>query len=237
MHGNVAASTRIGNRKRMAMETLVRRRLVLKGLLLSAMAMTPGFVHAAPAGAIALSAQDRAVVDRVVAYLNNIHTMESRFEQIAADGSNASGMIYVERPGKLRLQYDPPMPVMIIADGSGIYYWDSKLEQLSQTRVEDTPAWFLLRPDIRASGDITITRFERRPGIIQLTMVETQHPELGTVTLAFADQPLQLRQWTIIDAQGRPVTVTLTDPRFGMPIPPLMFDWIDPRIAKGRIPH
>jgi outer membrane lipoprotein-sorting protein len=225
------------NGKRMGMENLGRRRLVLKGLLLGAMAMTPRLVHAAATGAVALSAQDRAVVDRVVAYLNNIHTMESRFEQIAGDGSNASGMIYVERPGKLRLQYDPPMPVMIIADGRGIYYWDSKLEQLSETRVEDTPAWFLLRPDIRASEDVRITQFQHQPGMIRLTMVESAHPELGSVTLALADEPLELRQWTIVDAQARPVTVTLTDPRFGMAIPPLMFDWIDPRITQGRIPH
>jgi outer membrane lipoprotein-sorting protein len=219
------------------MGNLVGRRLVLKGLLLSAMALAPSLVRATPTGAVALSAQDRAVIDSVVAYLNNIHTMESRFEQIAADGSNSSGMIYVERPGKLRLQYDPPMPVMIIADGRGIYYWDSKLEQLSETRVEDTPAWFLLRPDIRASDDVTITQFARQPGLIRVTMVETAHPDLGSVTLALADQPLELRQWTVVDAQARPVTVTLTDPRFGMAIPPLMFDWIDPRITKGRIPH
>ncbi len=221
----------------MVMEKLVRRRLVLKGLLLGAMATAPRSVRAAPAGAISLSEQDRAVVDRVVAYLNNIHTMEARFEQIAADGSNSSGTIYVERPGKLRLQYDPPMPVMIIADGRGIYYWDSKLEQLSQTRVEDTPAWFLLRPDISANGDVTVTHFEHQPGLIRVTMVETAHPELGSVTLTFADHPLELRQWTIVDAQARPVTVTLIDPRFGMAIPPLLFDWIDPRITQGRIPH
>jgi len=221
---------------RMVTEKLGRRS-VLKALLLSAVATVPRLAQAAPAGVAGLGEADRAVVDSIVAYLNNIRTLESQFQQVAADGGRSSGRIYVERPGKLRLEYNPPMPVMIIADGSGIYYWDSKLEQLSQTRVEDTPAWFLLRPSIRASGDVTVTGFERQPGVIRLTMVETAHPDLGTVTMTFTENPLQLRQWTIVDAQGRPVTVTLTDPRFGMPIPPLMFDWIDPRMTKGRIPH
>ena len=222
----------------MAMKKLgVRRRLVLQGLALSAAAMAPRLAPAAPEGGAGLDERDRAVIDRILAYLNNIRTMESHFEQIAGDGRPVSGMLYVERPGKLRLQYDPPVPVLIIADGRGIYYWDSKLEQLSETRVEDTPAWFLLRPDIRASGDVTITEFERQSGLIRLTMQETAHPDLGTVTLVFSEHPLQLRQWTIVDAQGRPVTVTLTDPRFGMAISPLMFDWIDPRITKGRVPH
>jgi outer membrane lipoprotein-sorting protein len=211
--------------------------MLLGGAMLGAFAFLPRMARAAAPVAARLDTQDRADVGRVVAYLNNIHTLESHFDQTAADGSDSSGKLYVERPGKLRLQYDPPMPVMIIADGRGIYYWDSKLQQLSQTRVEDTPAWFLLRPDIKASGDVTVTRFEHQAGVIHLTMVETDHADLGTVTLTLADQPLELRQWTIVDAQNRPVTVTLTDPRFGGAISPLMFDWIDPRTGLGHLPH
>jgi outer membrane lipoprotein-sorting protein len=214
------------------------RRRFLSGLAVAgAAAFLPHIARAATPPPAHLGDADRADVARIVGYLNNIHTMESHFDQIAADGSDSSGMLYVQRPGKLRLEYNPPMPVMIIADGQGIYYWDSKLQQLTQTRVEDTPAWFLLRPDIKAAGDVTITHFERQPGVLRMTMVETAHPDLGSVTLTLADQPLELRQWTIIDAQGRPVTVTLTDPRFGMAISPLEFDWIDPRTTQGRIPH
>ncbi len=214
-----------------------RRQFLLATAGLTFAAFTPRLLRAAAPVADKLSEQDQADVTRVIAYLNNIHTLESRFQQIAADGSDSSGMLYIERPGKLRLQYDPPVPIMIIADGRGIYYWDDKLEQLSKTLVEDTPAWFLLRPDIKASGDVTITRLERKPGVIEMTMVETDNPDLGTVTLTMANQPLELRQWTIVDAQARPVTVTLLDPRYGMPIAPVTFEWIDPRIAKGRIPH
>jgi outer membrane lipoprotein-sorting protein len=214
-----------------------RRRVIVGGAVMGAAVLAPGLVRAAAPVAAHLGDQDRADVGRVVSYLNNIHTLESHFQQIAADGSDSSGMLYVERPGKLRLEYNPPVPVMIIADGRGIYYWDSKLQQLSETRVEDTPAWFLLRPDIQASGDVTVTHFERKPGILQVTMVETANADLGTVTLTLADQPLELRQWTIVDAQNRPVTVTLTDPRFGMAIEPRMFDWIDPRTGIGHIPH
>jgi outer membrane lipoprotein-sorting protein len=214
-----------------------RREFLLGAATIVAAALTPRLTRAAAPVAAKLSDQDQADVTRVIDYLNNIHTLESRFEQIAADGSDSSGMLYIERPGKLRLQYDPPVPIMIIADGRGIYYWDDKLEQLSKTLVDDTPAWFLLRPDIKAAGDVTIIHFERKPGVIQLTMAETDNADLGTVTLTMADRPLELRQWTIIDAQARPVTVTLLDPRYGMPIAPVTFEWIDPRIARGRIPR
>jgi outer membrane lipoprotein-sorting protein len=211
-----------------------RRQLILSGALLGAAAMLPRQSRAATAR---LSVQDQADIARVVAYLNSIHTMESHFEQVAADGGDSSGTLYVERPGKLRLNYNPPMPITIVADGQGVYYWDKKLEQLTQSPVQDTPAWFLLRPDITMSGDITVTHFERKPGLIQLTMVETAHADLGSVMLTLSDRPLELRQWTVIDAQNRAVTVTLTDPRFGMAISPLTFEWIDPRTGIGHLPH
>lgn len=213
-----------------------RRHLILGAALLGAAAVLPRRSTAAVSSP-KLSDQDRADVARVVAYLNGIHTLESPFEQTGADGSVSTGMLYVERPGKLRLNYNPPMPVTIVADGSGVYYWDSKLEQLTQTLVEDTPAWFLLRPNITATGDVTVSHFERQPGVIRLTLVETRHPDLGSVTLTLSDQPLELRQWTVVDAQGRPVTVALTAPRFGMPIPPAEFAWIDPRLGLHGFSH
>jgi outer membrane lipoprotein-sorting protein len=209
--------------------------LLLGGALFGAAALLPRQGHAAASAP--LSQQDRAEVARIVAYLNGIHTIESPFQQTAADGDVSTGMLYVERPGKLRLDYNPPMPVTIVADGAGVYYWDSKLEQLTETRVEDTPAWFLLRPNITASGDVTVTRLDRQPGVIRLTLVETRHSDLGSVTLTLSDQPLELRQWTVVDAQGRPVTVALTNPRFGMPISATEFDWIDPRTGLSHLPH
>jgi outer membrane lipoprotein-sorting protein len=204
-----------------------RRELILGGALLGAAAWLPRAARAAAAAR--LGAQDQADIGRIVAYLNGIHTLQSHFDQIAADGSDATGILYVERPGKLRLDYDPPVPIMILADGQGLYYWDKKLEQLTQSPVQDTPAWFLLRPNITVGGDITVRRFERKPGVLRLTMVETENADLGSVTVTLSDRPLELRQWTVIDAQNRPVTVTLTDPRFNIAISEREFYWIDPR--------
>ena len=72
-------------------------------------------------------------------YLNGIRTLQSRFQQFAQDGGIACGTIYLQRPGKMRIVYDPPTPILIVSDGDAVYYWDSKLEQLSQIGVEDTP--------------------------------------------------------------------------------------------------
>jgi outer membrane lipoprotein-sorting protein len=166
---------------------------------------------------------------RIQAYLNGIRTMQSRFEQVAGDGSVSHGTIYLDRPGRMRIVYDPPVPILIVATGGQVYYYDHNLQQVSRTTVNDTPAWFLLRDQITLGGAVTLTRYARAADTVRVTMVETNNPGLGQVTLVLSEQPLALRQWTVIDAQKKAVTVTLDDPQFGVALDPRLFYWTDPR--------
>ena len=178
-------------------------------------------IHAA-----ALTPQDRTDLVEVQRYLNNIHTLQSRFQQFAQNGAVSSGTIYLQRPGKMRIVYDPPTPILIVSDGSFVYYWDSQLQQLQQIGVDDTPAWFLLRPDIKLTGDVTVTGFLREPGVLRIAMSETKHPDQGRLTVVMSERPLELRQWTVIDPQQRQVTVALQDPHYGVALNPDLFVWI-----------
>jgi len=81
---------------------------------------------------------------------------------------------------------------------------------------------------------VTIIKFERGPGVIRISLVENKSPENGQLTLTFADKPLELRQWTIVDQQGKSTTVVLNDTRFGVPVDPKAFTFVDPRDKKAR---
>jgi outer membrane lipoprotein-sorting protein len=197
------------------------------------LAALPAAGRAAPPRAAVLNKQDYDDVLRIQAYLNDIRTLQSRFQQFTPEGGTSSGMMWLERPGRLRIEYDPPVPILIVATGGEIYYYDKKLQQLSRTETERTPAWFLLRPQIRLGGEVTITRFERTPGALRLTMVETQKPDDGRLTVVMSDKPLELKQWTVVDAQAKEVTVTLNDPHFNGPLNPNLFYWTDPRPTGG----
>ncbi|HZB90416.1 MAG TPA: outer membrane lipoprotein carrier protein LolA, partial [Stellaceae bacterium] len=161
--------------------------------------------------------------------LNDIHTLQSRFQQFAQDGSVSSGTIYLQRPGKMRIVYDPPTPVLIVSDGSNVFYWDSQLQQLQNIGVEDTPAWFLLRPEIKLTGDVTVTRFVHEPGVLRIAMTETDQPTQGSLTVVMSERPLELRQWTVVDPQQKQVTVMLEDPHYGVTLDPQLFVWIRQR--------
>ena len=218
----------------MTVPPITRRLLLSNFATASLLAAIPA--AAAPASqpvgprAVPLTPQQGAELQQVQEYLNGIHTLSSRFTQVTPDGRLARGQFYLARPGHMRIDYDPPVPVLLVADGSGnIYYYDRELQQVSEVRANDTPAGFLLRDRITLNGDITVTGYQHNPGAIRVAMVETHEPGQGTVTMVLDDKPLQLRQWTVVDSQRKEVTVTLDNPHYGAALDPKLFYWTDPR--------
>jgi outer membrane lipoprotein-sorting protein len=191
-------------------------------LLLASTFFSPVSVHAQ-------TADNSADVSRIESYLNSIRTLQARFLQVATDGSTAEGTLYIKRPGKLKLDYAPPSQQMIITTHDFVVYVDKKEKQSSYQDLNSSLAGILVRPDIKLSGDIKVAGVSRAPGAIRIRLVLAKDPGSGSITLGFADQPLQLRQWTVVDPQGNSVDVTLMDAHFGTPIDDKEFVFIDPK--------
>jgi outer membrane lipoprotein-sorting protein len=188
---------------------------------------------AAPPVAAALSPQDTADLQRITAYLNGIRTMYARFQQVSAGGATATGQLWMARPGRMRFEYDPPAPILLLADMFYVYFIDKQLVEMSKVGLKSTPAWLLLRDPVTFS-DLIITRFERGANALRVTVVEKAEPESGSLTMAFSDQPLALRQWTIVDQQRKATTVSISDARLGVALDPKLFVYQDPYAASRR---
>lgn len=184
-------------------------------------------IGAVPPPAAALTAQDMADLRRITAYLTGIRTMAGRFRQIASDGTTAAGSLWMVRPGRMRFEYDPPSPILLIADQSYVYYVDKQLAQMSKVGLKSTPAWFLLRDPI-TFDDLVVTRFERAANLLRVTVVAPAEPDNGSLTMVFGNEPLALRQWTIVDQQRRATTVSIYDAQFGIALDPELFVYRDP---------
>jgi outer membrane lipoprotein-sorting protein len=174
-----------------------------------------------------LSARDQGDLQRIAAYLNSIGTMTARFYQRSANGGTAGGWLWMERPGRMRFQYDPPNPILLLADRFYVYYVDTQLAEVSQVGLKSTPAWFLLRAPI-SFNDLVVTRFERGDNLLRITVVDPAAPDNGSLTMGFSDQPLALRQWTIVDQQRHVTTVSLSQQQFGMALDPNLFVYQNP---------
>jgi outer membrane lipoprotein-sorting protein len=229
----VTAGEKSGGRKRKA-GALSRTALLVAAL--AAVTLPPvGAFAAAPTPAV-LSAQDKAELQQIAAALNAIHTMTARFEQVSSDGRTAGGWLWLDRPGRMRFEYDPPSPILLIANRFYIYYIDKALAQVSQVGLQSTPAWFLLRDPIRFDDKLVITRFASSPYWLQVTVVERKHPDLGSLTMTFSRTPLMLRQWTIVDPEGRTTTVSLSQEQFGMALNPDLFQYRNPYTGRTTEP-
>ncbi len=172
----------------------------------------------------ALSAQDIDDLARVERYLTEIRTLEARFVQVSSNGSVAEGDLYINRPGRLRFEYDPPFPVLMLADGLVLLYYDKELEEATYLPLWETPLWFLLKDEIKLQDNVRLLAIERGLGSLRLTVEEAGDDAQGRVTLVFSDRPLALKKWIVTDAQGITTEVALVSLRAGVDLDEALFD-------------
>jgi outer membrane lipoprotein-sorting protein len=208
----------------------IRRFQRLLVLALIASVAAAGFLIAAQADAApALTAADKVELKRIETYLNGIKTMKARFLQVSSSGDYSEGTLYFAKPGKMRLEYDDPKPILIVADGVYLTYFDKLLKQISYFSLESTQASILLKEHISfSSSEILVTAFERGAGVLRLTVIKGTDPREGSLTLIFSDRPLDLKKWTVTDAQGVVTNVSLLAPRFDLPVDPNLFKFEPP---------
>ena len=201
-------------------------------LLLAATALLPFSLTARAAPGLALTAEDQPDISRIEAYLNGLKSLKAHFLQVTQDGAVSEGTAWLERPGRMRFQYDPPAPFLLIASHGVLTFHDSALQQTTNIGLGRTPLGILLAADVKLSGAVTVTGLQRLPGQLQVTVVRTDNPGDGSLTLIFADPPLTLRQWTVVDAQRRETHVTLYNAQTGGSFDPALFEQISPPSAK-----
>ena len=201
----------------------MKRRALLAALLAPSAALAQGFV------APPLSPQDRVDIGRAETSLNALRTLKGRFQQIAPNGGVTNGTVWLERPGRMRFQYDPPTPFLLVAGHSLLVFYDSQLQQTSNIPLGRTPLGLLLRDNLKLSGDVTVTRVLRYPDQIQISLLRTATPGDGSLTLIFAEPQMALQSWTVVDAQRQETRIRLSDVQLGGTFDQSLFTFIDPK--------
>jgi len=191
---------------------------------------------AAPALLVSpLSAQAQApaaIVARMEAYLNGLTTLQARFLQIAEAGGTATGTALIWRPGRMRFDYDPPEPTLLVASYGQMMLLDRQLRQPTIVPISSTPLSVLLREPIRLSGEVQVTDVQQEGGFMRATIQRARSPAEGSITLVFATDPMELRQWLVVDNQARRTRVTLSEIRTGGRFDPELFAINDPRFLE-----
>jgi outer membrane lipoprotein-sorting protein len=150
------------------------------------------------------------IVQKVSAYLSSLQTLVGDFVQIGPDGTRAVGKFYIQKPGKVRFEYDPPSPIDVVADGSNVVVHDRNLNTGDMYPLSQTPLRYLLAEQIDLARDTNLIGISQDNTFVSLT-IEEQHILIGThrLVLMFSVKDMQLREWTITDPQGYETTVAV----------------------------
>ncbi|MFC3173048.1 outer membrane lipoprotein carrier protein LolA [Novosphingobium bradum] len=220
------------------MSTLIGHFRRSLGAAVSAALFVP--LAALPAAPAAAQAAPQAVgdLDRAVGALRAITTMQADFQQTDRNGQRVSGKLTIKRPGRIRFQYQPGVPLLIVGDGKALTMVDYEVRQVQRWPIGNSPLGALLDPnrDVKRFGTLQPSL---DPAIVSIEVRDSRHPEYGVITLIFARKAaapggLELVSWVALDSQNRRTTIRLSGQRYGADLPDSQFRYVDPRQTGRR---
>jgi outer membrane lipoprotein-sorting protein len=214
---------------------ILNRRTLALGLAAAPLSVALASAAAAQTG---LSAADRALIDRAVAYLEGLTEAKAKFSQTDARGRVTTGAVYLKRPGKARFDYDPPSGLLVVSDGDVVSVQDTRLKTFDRYPLGATPLSLFLAKTIRLDRGVAITRVQRAADGFSITARDGKKETAGEITLMFSDEPLALGGWTVTDAQGRPTRVQLIGLERAHGLDRSLFVLKDPRqknVGRGKV--
>jgi outer membrane lipoprotein-sorting protein len=148
-------------------------------------------------------------VDKISAYLSGIRTLVGNFVQVAADGTKTQGQLYLQKPGRVRFEYDDPSPIQLIADGSSVVVRDRKLATQDLYPLSQTPLRFLLADRVDLAKETNVVGVYTDDVFTTAVIEEEAIGGKHKLMLMFGAKDMILKQWTITDPQGFDTTVAV----------------------------
>lgn len=208
------------------MNTLLSRRAALAALFAALTLPALAEAHGGPralimgqAGAaqaatlpwVSVTGSERAAaLAEANAALNSVTRLQGRFTQYSPGGGAAGGAFYMQRPGKLRFEYDPPATSLIVSDGSVVSLRDTALRTTDRTPLTSTPLNFILKSNIDLARDARIVNVARQGPDLLITARDRAGQMDGYITMRLAGPERQLASWEIVDATGARTRIVLS---------------------------
>lgn len=184
---------------------------------------------------IALPAQaGKLSLNAISNYFNGMTSVEAPFTQINADGSTASGTLWLKRPHRMRFEYAPPDRTLVLAAAGSVAIFDGKSNTYAERYpLSKTPLSLILTQNVNFAQAKMVVAHGEENGLTYVTAQDPKHPEHGQITLFFSSDPIELRQWIVTDETGAQTRVTLGPMTTGRTYPMDFFS-IEALLRKGN---
>jgi len=163
------------------------------------------------------------IITSVNKYLNSFQNLKGKFVQVGPLGKYTNGQFFLSRPGRVRFEYEPPSPLMIVADGSWVSIENRKLKTAEHYPLSATPLNIILADNINLLKDADISDVFRDKSIVTLALRDKGSTKSGQITLVFQAQEMALKEWIVIDDQGYRTRISVSELVVGIKQNPKMF--------------
>tara|TARA_B110001450_G_scaffold255589_1_gene283535 strand:- start:227 stop:856 length:630 start_codon:yes stop_codon:yes gene_type:complete len=160
---------------------------------------------------------------KIEMFFDNLKTLEADFIQVSPSGKVSNGKIFLDLPGKLRLDYIEPNNILITCKGFWIVIQDRNLKSTNNIPLNQTPFSILLENKIKFNNKDLIVGFEKKLGIIATKIKLTENSQIGELILEFSEKPFVLKKWIVKDIVGDQTTVLIQNSRYNQKIPFTIF--------------
>ncbi len=224
------------NKRKKSIVSIFRRILMnIKAisLTITCIAATLSFISL-PAHALKATPVQSAALKEFTNYLNKIRSMSGEFTQIGPRGRVSNGIFYIVKPGKMRFEYAPPNPLIIISDGTWLTVKNRKRKKADQYPLTTTPLRLILDNNVNLNKEVKIVSILTSDENTSITFKDKSAFASGTLVLVFDQNAKQLLQWVVIDERGRRTSVSLSNLKYGIKVDPKMFKVKIPKSRRQR---
>lgn len=183
------------------------------GASLAAVILTGAVAATALPASNAYAANEKA--QEIANHFAEIKTMTGDFVQFGPRGQQSGGKFFLERPGKIRFNYDAPSPIRVISDGKALVVGNRKLSTWDVYPLSKTPLALLLGKSIDLSGSM-VRSIKQEDDLVTVVLGDKTVFGDSTITMMFDPKTDDLRQWTITDPQGKETTIMIYNVQAGV---------------------
>lgn len=208
----------------MTLSTLFRRLAVAAAATLSLSFATPVFAQ-----------QGAATAQKIADHFASIRSMSGEFVQFGPKGEQTGGKFFIQRPGKIRFNYESPSAYRVIADGNNVVIDNRKLNTSDLYPLSKTPLKLLLDDRIDLS-DGKLKSVKEDNDLTTIQLADKSVFGNSRITMMFDPKTYDLRQWTITDAQGKDTTVMIFNVQEGAKVDQSLFaiDYTRNRVVNQK---
>jgi outer membrane lipoprotein-sorting protein len=160
-------------------------------------------------------AQTSQAAQRIANHFSSVKSMTGEFVQFGPSGEQTGGKFFLDRPGKLRFNYEDPSPIRVIADGKAVVIGNRKLKTWDLYPLSKTPLKLLLSEEIDLSQKM-VRQVKEEPDLTTIILGDKSVFGDSTISLMFDPKTYDLKQWTIRDAQGKDTSVMIFNVKTGV---------------------